>query len=192
MSSWLVQSPWIAYIFHARLADKSLLSEAHSIIRLHSSQNHKEERVSWHRLPGAPHMLYLHRCAWLHNSLAQKKARLSNQKQNTGDLLLKHPCIVALGISVFLLVVEFLVGFEEVLDPRKSFVRFIIWMQTLVWWERIGAAIKHLELEKARKLYNAPFIMQEADTGWYRRGYHGLCLFLFSWVTHKDDVVSPQ
>lgn len=124
---------------------------------------------------------------------SKKKGRLSNQKWNAGDLLLKRPRIAALGISVFLLVVEFsLVGSEEVLDPRKSFMRFISWMQTLVWWERIGAVIKHLELEKARKLYNTPFMMQEADTGWYRRGCHGFYLFLFSWVTHKDDVVSPS
>lgn len=34
--------------------------------------------------------------------------------------------------------------------------------------------------------------MQKADTDWYRRRCHGLYLFSFSWVTHKDDVLSAE
>lgn len=108
VSSWLVESPWAAYTFHARLSDKSLLSEADSVHHQTQfqpkPQGGESELTQWTRC--SLHAIFAQMCM-ITQLLGSKKGRVSNQKWNKGGLLLKCPHIVAPGTSIFLSAVDF-------------------------------------------------------------------------------------
>lgn len=125
-----------------------------------------------------------------------KERRVINQKWNTGGLLLKCPDAIAVGISVFLSAADF--SKADAWGGAKSQKTFYEIYQLEVksaWVEKNRCSDKTLRAGKgtvAKQLYNTPFMMEKADSELYSRSCHGLYLFSFPWLSHKDDVGSAE
>lgn len=96
MSICLVQSPWTAYTFHARLSDIALLSKVDSVHHQTSLQPKPQRGESELTLTtrGSLHAVFAQMCM-IAQLFGSKKGRVSNKKWNIGGLL-KRPYRVAL------------------------------------------------------------------------------------------------